>query len=88
MVIVCYVLQIEAEYLFVVFVLVTRSIASASMGVGYSGIVKLCRYLDMKAITHTTYAIHRSAVTYASKETACNILDNAHPVMVGESDME
>ena len=37
---------------------VTRSVVSASMdlGVGHSGIIKLCRYLDMNAITHTTYA--------------------------------
>ena len=58
---------------------VTRSVVSASMdmGVGHSGIVKLCRYLDMNAITDTTYATHRSAVTNASKETACNILGNA-----------
>ena len=58
---------------------VTRSVVSASMdmGVGHSGIIKLCRYFDMNSITHTTYATHRSAVTDASKETACNILDNA-----------
>ena len=51
---------------------VTRSVVSASMdmGVGHSGIVKLCRYLDMNTITHTTFATHRSAVTDASKETA------------------
>ena len=54
---------------------VTRSVVSASMdmGVGHSGIVKLCRYLDMNAITHTTYVIHKNAVTDASKETACNV---------------
>ena len=60
---------------------VTHSVVSASMDVGHSGIVKLCRYLDMNSITHTTYATHRSAVTDASKETACNILDNAAKVV-------
>ena len=66
-----------------VFVLVTRSDVSASMdmGVGHSGIVKLCRYLNMNTITNTTYATHKSAVTYASQETACNILDNAAKVV-------
>ena len=29
----------------------------------------------MNAITHTTYASHKSPVTKASKETACNVLD-------------
>ena len=63
--------------------MVTRSVVSASMdiGVGHNGIVKLCRYLDMNFITHTTYATHKSAVTDASKETACNILDNAAKVV-------
>ena len=62
---------------------VTRSVVSASMdmGVGHSGIVKLCRYLDMNTITNTTFATHRSAVTDASKETACNLLDNAAKVV-------
>ena len=35
----------------------------------------------MNAITHTTFATHSSAVTDASKETACNILDNAAKVV-------
>ena len=51
--------------------MVTRSVVSASMdmGVGHSGIVKLCRYLDMNAITHTTYVTLKSVIA----ETACNV---------------
>ena len=62
---------------------VTRSVVSASMdmGVGYSGIVKLCQYLDMKAITHTSFATHRKAITNASMVTATNILFDAAKVV-------
>ena len=62
---------------------VTRSVVSASMdrGVGYSGIVKLCRYLDMKAITHTSFATHRKAITNASMVTATNILSDVAMVV-------
>ena len=62
---------------------VVRSVVSASMdmGVGYSGIVKLCQYLDMNTITHTTFATHRRAITEASKVTATSILDDAAKVV-------
>ena len=58
---------------------VTRSVVSASidMGVGHTGIVKLCRYLDMDAMHHTTFGVHRQAVSEASKEVATNILSDA-----------
>ena len=62
---------------------VTRSVVSASMDrvFGYSGIVKLCRYLDLKAIIHTSFATHRKAIMNVSMVTATNILSDAAKVV-------
>ena len=54
--------------------------ASMDMGIGYSGIVKLCQYLDMNTITHT-FATNRRAITEASKVTATNILDDTAKIV-------
>ena len=61
----------------------TQSVMSASMdmGVGYSAIVKLCRYLDMNAINHITFATHRKAIMNASMVTVTNILSGTAKVV-------
>ena len=43
---------------------VTRQVVAASldMGVGHAGINKLCRYLDMRSMHHTTFGKHAQAV--------------------------
>ncbi|KAI0234644.1 hypothetical protein LSAT2_015041 [Lamellibrachia satsuma] len=62
---------------------VRRAVVSASldMGVGHSGIVKLCRYLDMNATNQTTFAVHSQAVVDASKVVANNILTDAAKIV-------
>lgn len=62
---------------------VTRAVVSASlnMGVGHSGIVKLCRYLDMNAVNQTTFAVHSQAIVDASMVVANNILTDAAKIV-------
>ena len=64
---------------------VTRAVASASldMVVGHSGIVKLCRYLDMNALNHTTFAVHSRAIVEAGMVVANNILTDAAKIVHG-----
>jgi len=62
---------------------VTRALVSASldMGVGHSGIVKLCRYLDMNALNQTTCAVHSQAIVEAGMVLANNILHDAAKIV-------
>lgn len=48
-------------------IVVSRAVVSASLdkGVGRSGIVKLCRYLDMNSLNQTTFAVHSQAIVEA-----------------------
>ena len=70
---------------------VHRSAVSATMdmGVGYSGLVKLCRFLDMDCMHHKTYATHVKEVADANMVVASTVLDDAAKVvrrMYQESD--
>ena len=49
---------------------VTHSVVSAAVdtGVGYGGLVNLCRHLDMNVMTNKTYASHVKVVASASQE--------------------
>ena len=62
---------------------VTRAVVSASldMGVGHSGIVKLCRYLDMNTVSQNTFDAHSQAIVEASMVVADNILTDAAKVV-------
>ena len=55
---------------------VVRSAVSATMdmGVGYSGLVKFCRHLDMPVMNHTTYITHETAITNASMRVANDVM--------------
>ena len=63
--------------------MVTRAVVSASlyMGVGHSGIVKLCRYLDMNALNQSTCADHSQAIVEAGMVLANNILHDAAKIV-------
>ena len=62
---------------------VTRSVISATMdmGVGYGGLVKLCRHLDMSAMTSNTYTSHVKVVASASMVATSSLLDDAVEVV-------
>ena len=62
---------------------VTRAVVSASMdmGVGHSGIVKLCRYLDMNTIGQKTFDTHSQEIVEASIVVADTILTDAAKVV-------
>ena len=49
---------------------VTRSVVSASVDVGHSGIARLCRYLDRDEMHHTTFDIHRQVATKILSDAA------------------
>lgn len=58
---------------------VTRSVVSATMdmGVGYSGITKLSRHLNMNGMCRDTYMRHVKAITDAYVETITTVVDDA-----------
>ena len=62
---------------------VTRSAVSATMdmGVGYSGLVKLCRYLDTRCICHKTYSKHMKMIAQANMVATTRVLDDAAKVV-------
>ena len=64
-------------------VVVNRSAVSATMdmGVGYSGLVKLCRYLDMDCMHHKTYATHVKEVAEANMVVTTKVLTDAAKVV-------
>ena len=51
--------------------------ASMDMGVGHAGLVKLCRFLDIKPLTHTSFTKHVHAICYANKIVVTRMLDEA-----------
>ena len=62
---------------------VTHAVVSASldMGVGHSGIVELCRFLDMNTLSQTTFAIHSRAIVEVGMVLANNILTDAAKIV-------
>ena len=62
---------------------VTRQVVAASMdmGVGHAGVVKLCRYLDMPPIHHTTFGKHAKAVCDASKLAVVHVFASVADVV-------
>ena len=51
------------------------------MGVGHSGPVKLCRFLDMGSIHHNTSARHSRAICDANKIVVTRLFDDADRVV-------
>ena len=50
------------------FVIVRQAVAaSMDMGVGHAGLVKLCRFLNIKPLTHISYTKHTHAICEANK---------------------
>ena len=49
---------------------VSRQVVAATMdmGVGHAGLVKLCRFLDMEPMHHSSYNKHMLAVSEANRE--------------------
>ena len=58
---------------------VSRQVVAATMdmGVGHAGLVKLCRFLDMEPMHHSSYAKHMVAVSEANKEVVTRLMDDA-----------
>ena len=48
--------------------------ATVDMGVGYSGLVKLCRFFDMPAMRHTTNITHQKTITDAAMQVANDVV--------------
>lgn len=51
------------------------------MGVGHSGLVKLCRFLDMPPVHHKTFARYAHAICDANKIVANRLFDDAERVV-------
>ena len=51
--------------------------ASMDMGVGHAGLVKLCRFLDIKPLTHTSFTKHVHAICDANNSVVTRMLDEA-----------
>ena len=47
------------------------------MGVGHSGLVKMCRFMNMPEMHHKTYAKHVRAITEANMVVVNTVLDEA-----------
>ena len=58
---------------------VTRRLVAASMdmGVGHSGIRKLCRFLNMPCLHHSSFTVHARAIVDACKRVVSEVLSNA-----------
>ena len=55
--------------------------ASMDMGVGHAGLVKLCRFLDIKSLTHTFFTKHTHAICDANKVVVTWIFDEAANIL-------
>ena len=51
------------------------------MGVGHAGLVKLCRFLNMKPLTHNSFTKHAHVICNANKVVMTRMLDNASDVV-------
>ena len=62
---------------------VVRSLVSATMdmGVGHSGLVKLCRHIDMPAMHHSSFNTHMKEVTSTNMRLMTSVLDEAAQVV-------
>ena len=58
---------------------VSRQVVAATMdmGVGHAGLVKLCRFLDMEPMHHSSYNKHMLAVSEANREVVTRLMDDA-----------
>ena len=56
-------------------------VGSIDMGVGHSGLVKLCRLLDMAPVHHKTFARHSRAICDANKMVVTGLFDDAERVV-------
>ena len=64
------------------FVVVRQAVAaSMDIGVSHAGLVKLCRFLNMKPLTHTSYTKHTHAICEANEIVVTRILDDAATVV-------
>ena len=64
------------------FVVVRQAVAaSMDMGVGHAGLIKLCRFLNIKPLTHTSYTKHLHAICEANKIVVTRMLDDAATVI-------
>ena len=64
------------------FVVVRQAVAaSMDMGVGHAGLIKLCRFLNIKPLTHTSYKKHLHAICEANKIVVTRMLDDAATVI-------
>ena len=55
--------------------------ATMDMGVGYGGLVKLCRHLDMNVMINKTYARHVKVVASVSMVATSSLLDDTMEVV-------
>ena len=62
---------------------VVRSLVSATMdmGVGHSGLIKLCRHVDMPVMHHSTFNTHMKEVTSSNMRLVTSVLDEATQVV-------
>ena len=51
------------------------------MGVGHAGLVQLCRFLNMKPLTHTSYSKHTHAICEGIKVVVTRMLDDAATIV-------
>ena len=64
------------------FVVVRQAVsASMDMGVGHAGLIKLCRFLNIKPLTHTSYLKHSHAICEGNKIVVTRMLDDAATVV-------
>ena len=64
------------------FVVVRQAVAaSIDFGVGHAGLIKLCRYLNIKPLTHTSYTKHLHTICEANKIVVTRMLDDAATVI-------
>ena len=64
------------------FVVVQLAVAaSMDMGVGHEGLVRLCRFLDMRPLSHKTFAKHVRAICETNKIVVTRVFDEAAQVV-------
>ncbi|KAK2166012.1 hypothetical protein NP493_1340g01051 [Ridgeia piscesae] len=64
------------------FVVVRQAVAaSMDMGVGHAGLVRLCRFLDMRPLSHKTFAKHVRAICEANKIVVTRVFHEAAQVV-------
>jgi len=51
------------------------------MGDGHAGLLRLCRFLDMRPLSHKTFAKHLRAICEANKIVVTRVFDEAAQVV-------